>query len=505
MYQFSDVAICIKDEYTYPDATEFFRPSVAYPEYPFKDTVAKNTNMVYERVRECFSMLEMDKEHHDTEEWNPLRSIIVPGNKVLIKPNFVTDINGSGDSYECLYTHPSVIAAVVDYVILALTNTEGQIEGEIVIGDAPMQDCNFDNLVKTCGLDRLIEFYNSRGIKIKLVDYRAVSTVIKNGIHEYTEHPIKSHIVKLDEESEFAELSDEENRRMRKGANDPEDLFEHHHKGTHEYEVCDIVLNADVVINMPKPKTHKKAGVTISLKNMVGINVRKEYLPHHTEGDKESGLGDAYWRKNRLKEWRASFRDKVYIYAIANKKIEARIMRVLRRGLALIIKLTSKDKYTEGHWHGNETVSKTIVDLNKILFYADKNGVMQDVPQRKQLIIADMVISGEGDGPVAPTAKKAGIIAVGRNPVCFDECIATIMGAIIGRIPTLRNARSIHGKYKYVEKEEMGRIISNKSEWNNKVALDINKKDTLNFIPIPGWYYSFHGTASKTKEYKVND
>lgn len=30
-----------------------------------------------------------------------------------------------------------------------------------------------------------------------------------------------------------------------------------------------------------RPKTHRKADVTIFLRNLVGINANKEFLPHH--------------------------------------------------------------------------------------------------------------------------------------------------------------------------------------------------------------------------------
>ena len=51
--------------------------------------------------------------------------------------------------------------------------------------------------------------------------------------------------------------------------------------------------HADVVINLPKLKTHKKTGVTISLKNMVGINGYRNCLPHHTIGTPDAS-GDEF-------------------------------------------------------------------------------------------------------------------------------------------------------------------------------------------------------------------
>src|SRR5690606_2650770 len=48
-----------------------------------------------------------------------------------------------------------------------------------------------------------------------------------------------------------------------------------------------------LVINLPKLKTHKKTGVTLSLKNLVGINGDKNWLPHHSLGSVGEG-GDEF-------------------------------------------------------------------------------------------------------------------------------------------------------------------------------------------------------------------
>ena len=59
-------------------------------------------------------------------------------------------------------------------------------------------------------------------------------------------------------------------------------------------------LEADVIINLPKLKTHQKAGITCALKNLIGINGNKEYLPHHRIGGFELG-GDCYPGSSDLK------------------------------------------------------------------------------------------------------------------------------------------------------------------------------------------------------------
>ena len=67
----------------------------------------------------------------------------------------------------------------------------------------------------------------------------------------------------------------------------------HHDQRKHEYLVSNSVLDADLIINLAKLKCHSKAGITGALKNLVGINGHKEYLPHHTNGSPAEG-GDQY-------------------------------------------------------------------------------------------------------------------------------------------------------------------------------------------------------------------
>ena len=59
---------------------------------------------------------------------------------------------------------------------------------------------------------------------------------------------------------------------------DPRKMFEHQRPGVHRYLIAKDVLDADLVINLPKLKTHKKAGITAALKNLVG-HQRKQGLP----------------------------------------------------------------------------------------------------------------------------------------------------------------------------------------------------------------------------------
>lgn len=478
----SSVAVVNTYQSEYPQYTTNYRPSKEYPEIKklgFGLTNKRNT--VYDAVRECFFRLDLDRDNYGSEKWNPLGDYIKPGDYVLIKPNLVMDYNQNflnGD--ECLYTQPGVVAAVIDYVILALHG-----DGRIVVGDAPMQECNFEN-IKNKGYGQLIRFYQEKNINIELVDFRELKSVVKDGIHHnIIDSYFHGMIVDLGDKSEFARVNEDRLKRMRVTNYDPRILNRHHTQNKHEYYISEYVLRADVIINMPKPKTHRKAGVTISLKNLVGINTRKEFLPHHTMGSVQED-GDEYEKKNRLLSLRSHIWDVRNIASATGYYNKAKLYQFFNKILSRML-IKKKDIYSEGNWWGNHTISKTIVDINKICLYADKEGVLQDRQNRKMIIVGDMVISGEKEGPLCPFPKKVGYIVAGTNPVCFDEAIATVMGFDYHKIPSIVCSRNVQSGLTLVEKEQYPILKSNMPELNNMDLDNISDEKLLQFEPTSGW------------------
>lgn len=113
------------------------------------DKASYEHQLVKSAVEEGFRLMGYDRERIDKPDWNPLGEIIKPGDKVLIKPNMVMHKNNNPQGgLECLYTQPSVVEAVLYYVVRALQSTEG---GHVVIADAPMQACNFEELIEQSG------------------------------------------------------------------------------------------------------------------------------------------------------------------------------------------------------------------------------------------------------------------------------------------------------------------------------------------------------------------
>lgn len=490
----NNVIIVSQNTYSYNKRPPF-RPAHSYPETPFCD-LNPAENEEYDMVREGFYLMGLDTANYGKKEWNPLGEVIIPGNTVVLKPNMVMDFNANETGgTDCLYTQPSIVAAVLDYVIIALKG-----KGEIIVGDAPMQECNFEKLIDDSGYLKMIKYLKGKladtEILIKLVDFRGLRSVVKDGIHysvtdRYNYSGLGAQLIDLGDDSEFAGQDNYTYDNIRITNYDPALLKQHHNALVNEYMVSKEILMADVIINMPKPKMHRKGGVTIALKNLVGINCRKEYLPHHTKGSVQEG-GDEYLYKSFAKRLGDYLLDKRnYNMQTSKKYLLAKLYSRLFIIPSVLYHFFKKDPYIEGSWYGNDTISRTIVDLNKILLYANKEGVMQSVPQRKVLIVADMIISGEKEGPVAPSPKNVGMITMGIDPVCFDETIATLMGAKMEFIHTITRARSLKSKYAFTDIDSEPLLVSNDGRYNNKKLSDLSEDDLLYFIPTTGWTEAF--------------
>ena len=456
----------------YPGKEYAFSPSEKYPEYPYSDeSIAGQPNEVYKAIRDAFIMMGLDQGDVGTAQWNPLGEFIKPGDRVVLKPNMVLDRNHiEPNGTECLITHPSVVRAVLDYVLIALKGT-----GEVIVGDAPVQSCNFERLAVEQGYDQMTAFYNGYGVSVRLKDFRLTKAVMEHGM-------VNTLNVEDAEECTTVNLgslsvqADGGYDRLRVTNYNPDHMRLHHNEREHEYMIATQVLEADVIINLPKPKTHRKAGMTGALKNMVGINGNKDWLPHHKKGAVSSG-GDEYKNRNIFKSIEANLLD------YTNRKewkshICPQILRIVRKASSVLGNLTASDKYHEGSWYGNDTIWRTIVDLNRILLYADKSGKMKNEKQRKIFIIGDMIVSGEGEGPLMPTPIYKGILLFGWNAVAFDTVVADIMGFDYEKIPSI---------YKCFGQRKFPLINFDKNDIEIKTKLDGNELEGRVFIPTSGW------------------
>ena len=406
-----------------------FSPHQHYPEYPFAD-VGPRPNLVYDLVRNCLIQLGLDKERAGTSFWNPLGELIRPGDRVVVKPNWVMHENRGSGSLNALVTHPSVVRAVLDFVYIALGR-----EGTVVLGDAPLQSCDIDLLWESQDWLTIPRFYEAHSkLNVVLEDWR-LELYHRDGKLTFRKELRPSDdrflVVNLGEDSLLEPVAhDYENFRVTNY--DPAALLKHHRPGIHEYCVSRRILEADVILNVAKLKSHRKAGMTGCLKNLVGINGHKSFLPHHRRGPASQGH-DEYPRANALKSVRASIEE---LRDVASSRSSQVLFSVLHKIPDLV--LAFGDRISEGSWFGNDTLWRTILDLNRIARYADRDGRIKSSPQRRIFCVVDAVTAGEGEGPLEPSDLRCGAVFAGMNALAVDAAAARFMGLTVDEIPQLK-------------------------------------------------------------------
>ena len=469
---------------SYPSSTYDFSPSVLYPEYPWGDEyISKEDNKVYDLVRECLRLSGYDIENYGTRSWNPLGVFIQPGQTVLVKPNWVENKNSNKDVHDnlaCLVTNPSVVRAVLDYVYIALKGS-----GRVILADAPMQQCDIQDMFRIVGFDKMFAFYQKKlNKKIEIYDLRKYSiTALSRGVYtapKMTENSPGSTIVHMDGFSLHAE-NDKFNPQYKVSEYKKQDTAYYHHDSSHTYEVSKAPIIADVIINIPKPKTHRLAGMTAAIKNMVGITYEKACLPHRKEGAKESG-GDTYMKKSFWKNWMQYFDEKKTISSTSGRYKATWVYDKIMKICYILGWLTTGDKYRIGSWYGNDTIWRTSIDLNYILLHADKEGIIRHEIQRKVVTIADMIVSGQGSGPVGPHPKPLGLIMMADNSLLFDRAMCEIMGFDKNKIEMFCNPLA-YKRMGYDSEASLEKEIIN---YNG------NKVELRGFKPLVEWKFDAH-------------
>ncbi|HWN81328.1 MAG TPA: DUF362 domain-containing protein, partial [Candidatus Udaeobacter sp.] len=390
-----------------------FDPDTAYPEAPFPGRVGREPNPAYAGVRSAFLLLDLDPAHQGAPTWNPLGELIAPGATVLLKPNMIRESHLTRpDEWEQIITHGSIVRAVLDYVAIAL-----QGRGKVVIADAPQTDSDFEQIAARMGLKTIQELYAAQGsgIQVEVHDLRSSRWRTKDGVIVEREvragDPRGAAEVDLGAHSSFYGLGP----RVYYGADyDIQETNRNHQGERHAYMFSGSALAADCVINLPKLKTHKKCGVTLSLKNLVGLNGNKNWLPHYALGAPETG-GDQYPAASgkRGVEMRVLNRLKAHLPQSSRPVLEA--ARVVKRLGARIFGDT-EEVVRSGNWHGNDTTWRMALDLARVLLYAEPSGALRPAARPGYLTVIDGIVGGEGNGPMAADRRPAGLVLAGGNP-----------------------------------------------------------------------------------------
>ncbi len=435
-----------------------FHPDMAYPEYPFATTGP--TNAVYRGMRESLRLLGWDATRYDTAEWDPLGVLVRPGDRVVIKPNLIWHSRkGVPDEWEQVITHGSVVRAIIDYVLIALRGS-----GEVVIADGPQLDADWESIVERTGLAALVAFYAERAsVPVRLLDLRDSCQEVRGDV-KYAEHPLPGDpagatVVDLGDGSRLAELGP---ARFYGADYDQEETNRHHSQGRHEYRLSATVMGCDVLIDVPKMKTHKKTGVTLALKNLVGVNSGRNWLPHYRDGAPEDG-GDQFDRASaRARAEGRGVRGFQRLVA-RNPHVFAPVFRIAKVIAAPLFGRTATT-VRSGNWHGNDTCWRMVHDVSRAVLYFDAAGARRE-SRRRTLVVVDGVVAGEGSGPEDPTRRDAGVLVVGASLAETDLVCTQLMGFDPHAIPMVHEAFTPHRLPLGVVAADTVTVCSNRGDW----------------------------------------
>lgn len=354
---------------------------------------------------------------------------LIKGKRILLKPNWVLHDRKNGDEI-CLRTNDNLLIALVEVL---LDNKPSC----IVIGDAPIQGCNWDKMLSKSFYDEISMLSAKKNIPIEIKDFRRVTfnPELNNPVRE--RNPISDYVIfDLGDKSHLEPISTDKNN-FRVTSYNPDRMSLSHRKGMHKYCITNELFKSDIVITIPKIKTHQKTGITSSLKILVGINGDKDFLPHHRVGGVGNG-GDCYPGKNVFR------RIAEYALDIANRN-QGKYIYWIWFYLSLFLWKLSNPKnvhHMSAAWYGNDTTWRMVMDLNEIAIYGKEDGSIASDPQRVIFSLSDGIIGGQGDGPLDPKPLPLGILTFSNSNYLADACAAEFMGFNFKKIPLILHSFS---------------------------------------------------------------
>lgn len=406
-------------------------------------------NPVYDLVEAALRGLGLDAARAGTPDWNPLGDLVAPGDRVLVKPSF-------GATHGA--THGVIVRPIVDYALRAVGR-----RGRVTVADTPDAGCDLD--ASGDGIRALLAAYAARGQHVDFIDLRQFALVprlfldgarvlgraLDVGLlwrRRLPGDPLGYRVVDIGERSYFAEVAERAPRfcgdRRHRAAPRP-----HHARGRHRYSIARTVLDADVVITIPRLHANADLGLASALASSIGLTNERSSLPHYTAGAPPDGGDEFPYPPSLL------------------ARLNHRLHHLpLPLGNALIRRVTKHSNdhgsVTEGAWEGNDTLWRALLDLNQVLFYADRNGDMTDRPQRRHLALVD--------------ALDAGFAIAGRDPALVDVAAARALGWDEAKLPTIAHALAAAGRP----------LLPTSDAAALRIVLD-GALPAAAFAPPPGW------------------
>jgi uncharacterized protein (DUF362 family) len=406
--------------------------------------------------------------------------------RVLIKPNWVMHEVEAAHPITALVTDARVIVETVRACFESFPSVE-----HVTVGDCLEQRADWPLLCEQSGLSASIdtlerEFAGRLAFRdLRAIVYQAAGNTLIEDQHAphgdpagYREVQLKaeSHLEPIAEQADRFSIHDHDTALTRGG----------HRPGDHRYLVCQSVLDADLVINLPKWKAHSKSGLTGALKNLVGINGDKSYLPHFRRGSPRWG-GDEYSDEGRWLYWVQNNLSQLVRGTVAYDLLRPGWTAVKHLNNAMRRRAVSRslpaDFYVVGgSWYGNQTLWRMIFDLNLVLQRVDRDGNLQARVQRETVTIVDGLVAGEGDGPLKATPRPTDMLFAGADPFAIDTVLAWMMGFDPEALPMLANRREyLGGTWGGFELGQLEVTIDGR----NQKLLD--SPINFHFAPAPGW------------------
>lgn len=165
------------------------------------------------------------------------------------------------------------------------------------------------------------------------------------------------------------------------------------------YAIAKSYLDADVFINFSKMKTHMWTGITIALKNFMGLNVISTVHRMPPEVQK------AYLRRNNFADLRECGMRDVPHFDRRFYRYELRFQ----------------------YNRHNDVLWRSLADLNRIVQYCDVRGKLHEARRRRCLHLVDGVVGTDGAGPISRTRVYSRTIVAGYDPVRVDAVCSRIM------------------------------------------------------------------------------
>jgi uncharacterized protein (DUF362 family) len=404
---------------------------------------------------------------------------------VVIKPNWVLHETDPRYPIRALVTDARVITATVEAAAELFPSAQ------ITVGDCPLQRADWPLLCEQSGLAPTIaEMERRYGGRVSFRDLRKDVYAYQGGrlIHRSGGghgDPLGYRELRLGSSSHLEEISDHADR-FAIHDHDRAKTRGNHQRGDHRYFVSQSFLDADLLINLPKWKTHSKSGLTGALKNLVGINGDKAYLPHFSRGAPSWG-GDEYWDRGRWMYWtqntlRDLLRTRWWLAYRAARPLWL-AFKAVRRSMLRDDEGPPPDFYVGGgSWHGNQTIWRMIYDLNLVMQCVDAEGVRHAESQRHYFCIVDGLVCGEGDGPLFPQPREMGWLTFGADPFAVDATLAWFMGFDVSRLPIVaKRSRYLGPHWGDFELEHL--LVAMDGVTAPLTSFPVRHR----FVPPPGW------------------